>query len=120
MRQVVEGVRTRTLEEAMPAAVANNKVAQAYWRSITAVLEREKHTQIDADIAADLAVEANAVVEEKRKVHWDRDQNIVNQLELKIGDLVYDRCRERGVVMTLDLAELIAKGIVGIAKEQRP
>jgi hypothetical protein len=34
--------------------------------------------------------------------------------------LVYDRCRERGVVMTLDLAELIAKGIVGIAKEQRP
>ena len=120
MRQVVEGVRTRTLEEAMPAAVANNKVAQAYWRSITAVLEREKHTPIDTDVAADLAVAADAVVEEKRKVHWGRDQNIVNQLELKIGDLVYDRCRERGVVMTLDLAELIAKGIVGIAKEQRP
>ena len=52
-------------------------------------------------------------------MNWVRDENIVNQLELKIGDLVYDRCGERGVPMTLDLAESVAKGIVGIAKEQR-
>jgi hypothetical protein len=103
----------------MPAAVATKPVAQAYWRNIKAVLEREKHPPIDEDFAADLAVEADALVEEKRKVNWVRDENIVNQLELKIGDLVYDRCGERGVTMTLDLAESIAKGIVGIAKEQR-
>ena len=119
MREVVESVRTRTLKEAMPAAVADRKVAQAYWRSISAVLEREKHPPIDADFAAELAVEADTIVEEKRIVNWVRNQNIINQLELKIGDLVYDRCSERGVAMTLDLAELIAKGIVGIAKEQR-
>ena len=119
MREVVEGVRTRTLKEAMPAAVADHKIAQAYWRSITAVLEREKHTAIDEDFAANLAVEADALVEEKRKVNWVRDQHIVNQLDLKIGDMVYDRCREHGVPMTLDLAELISKSIVGIAKEQR-
>jgi type I restriction enzyme R subunit len=119
MREVVESVRTRTLKEAMPAAVADRKVAQAYWRSISAVLEREKHPPIDADFAAELAVEADTIVEEKRIVNWVRNQNIINQLELKIGDLVYDRCSERGVAMTLDLAELVAKGIVGIAKEQR-
>jgi type I restriction enzyme R subunit len=119
MREVVESVRTRTLKEAMPAAVADRKVAQAYWRSISAVLEREKHPPIDPDFAAELAVEADTIVEEKRIVNWVRNQNIINQLELKIGDLVYDRCSERGVAMTLDLAELVAKGIVGIAKEQR-
>jgi type I restriction enzyme, R subunit len=119
MQEIVQGVRTRTIDEAMPAAVATKPVAQAYWRNIKAVLEREKHPPIDEEFAADLAVEADALVEEKRKVNWVRDENIVNQLELKIGDLVYDRCGERGVTMTLDLAESIAKGIVGIAKEQR-
>ena len=119
MQEIVQGVRTRTIDEAMPAAVATKQVARAYWRNIKAVLQREKYPPIDEDFAADLAVEADALVEEKRKVNWVRDENIVNQLELKIGDLVYDRCGERGVPMTLDLAESVAKGIVGIAKEQR-
>ena len=119
MRDVVDGVRSRTLKEAMPDAVATRPVAQAYWRTIKAVLEREERQSIDDGFAADLAVEAEAIVEEKRKVNWVRDQNIINHLELKIGDLVYDRCREHGAAMTLDLAELVAKGIVGIAKEQR-
>ncbi|MBM4224840.1 MAG: DUF3387 domain-containing protein, partial [Gammaproteobacteria bacterium] len=119
MKEIVQGVRTRTINEAMPVAVATKQVTQAYWRNIKAVLQRERHPPIDEDFAADLAVEADALVEDKRKVNWVRDENIVNQLELKIGDLVYDRCGERGVAMTLDLAESIAKGIVGIAKEQR-
>jgi type I restriction enzyme, R subunit len=119
MRKIVEGVRTRTIDEAMPAAVTTKPVAQAYWRSIKAVLEREKHSPFDDGFAADLAVASDELVEKHRKVNWVRDQNVVNQLELKIGDLVYDRCGERGVAITLDLAELVAKGIVGIAKEQR-
>lgn len=119
MREVLDGVRTRTLTEAMPDLVVDRKIAQAYWRSIGAVLEREKHAPIDAEFSAELAVAADVIIEEKRIVNWVRNQNIINQLELRIGDLVYDRCKERGVPMSLDLAELVARGIVAIAKEQR-
>jgi hypothetical protein len=107
------------VDPASDSARARTAPQQAYWRSIGAVLEREKHEPVNAEFTAELAVAADVIIEEKRIVNWVRNQNNINQLELRIGDLVYDRCKERGVPMSLDLAELVARGIVAIAKEQR-
>jgi type I restriction enzyme R subunit len=120
MRHVMERVRTRTVDEAVPEAVAAKPVAQAYWRNIRAVLERENHPPLADDFAAELAVSAEEIIEARRKVNWTRDQGAINQMELKIGDLVFDACAAASVPMSLDLAELVAKGVLSIAREQRP
>ncbi len=119
MREIVTNVRTRTLNEDMPSSVASRPVAQAYWRSIKATLDREHAPTLGDDFSAAIAVDSETVIESLRKVNWVRDQITINQMELRVGDLIYDRCQDRGIDLTLDMAELVAKSVVNIAREQR-
>jgi len=71
-------------------------------------------------LAANLAVQTDDAVESLRRVNWTKNQDVLNQLELRIGDLFYDTCREHTIEMGLDLAEMLSQKLVAIAKEQRP
>ena len=115
MQGIVEKVRSRAYDEQLPSVLDGRGVARAYWGKI-----KDKTTgAISDEAAAELAVAADSIIERHRVVQWTRDQNVINQMELDIGDELFDSCRKRGLVMTLDLAGQIASGIVAIAKEQR-
>jgi type I restriction enzyme R subunit len=120
MHRVAEGVRTRTIDEQLPQLVQGRKVAEAYYRQIKAVLKQESHPGMSDALAANLAVQTDDAVESLRRVNWTKNQDVLNQLELRIGDLFYDTCREHTIEMGLDLAEMLSQKLVAIAKEQRP
>lgn len=115
MQGLVEQVRSRNSDEKLPDLLQGKGVARAYWGRVK--LDTEE--KVSDDIAAELAVAADDIIEGHRIVNWVRNQNVVNQMVLDVGDSVYDTCKAKGVVVSLDLAEKIARGIVDIAKEQR-
>jgi type I restriction enzyme R subunit len=115
MQGLVEQVRSRNGDEKLPDLLQGKGVARAYWGRVK--LDTEE--KVSDDIAAELAVAADDIIERHRIVNWVRNQNVVNQMVLDVGDSLYDTCKAKGVVVSLDLAEKIARGIVDIAKEQR-
>lgn len=115
MQGIVEKVRSRTSDEQLPSVLDGKGVARAYWGKI-----KDKAAGAMSDqVAADLAVAVDAIIERHRVVHWTRNQNVINQMELDVGDALYDSCKAGGIAMSLLLACELASGIVAIAKEQR-
>ena len=76
-----------------PARLRDDSHAQVFWGLARRNLEKDGVT--DPELAADIAIEISKIVQSHRKIGWQNDRDIENQIRNDIDDFFFEELRNR-------------------------
>ena len=76
-----------------PARLRDDSHAQVFWGLAKRNLEKGGVT--DPELAADIAIEISKIVQSHRKIGWQNDRDIENQIRNDIDDFFFEELRNR-------------------------
>jgi type I restriction enzyme R subunit len=76
-----------------PARLRDDSHAQAFWGLARRNLDKAGVS--DPELAADIAIEVSRIVQSHRKIGWQNDRDIENQIRNDIDDFLFEELRGR-------------------------
>lgn len=76
-----------------PARLRDDSHAQAFWGLARRNLDKAGVS--DPELAADIAIEVSKIVQSHRKIGWQNDRDIENQIRNDIDDFLFEELRGR-------------------------
>lgn len=102
----------------IPKRIRGNQTLSAYFGIVNEFFENaEVNTLQYENELVEASIAADKIIESKKQVNWETNQDIINQMRLEIGDYIYD---EIGVTMGLrlnfDAIDEMAERIIDVAR----
>lgn len=95
MKDIKDKVLSKT-DSSLPESLNNKDVAQAFYGIALEEFEgKVKEKTLQIKIAEELALKADEVINELRKVDWTKSVDIPKQMVFKIGDYIIDEIRDK-------------------------
>jgi type I restriction enzyme R subunit len=115
---VMEAVVTRTGDN-LPAVLRHRDVAKAFYGVVNEVFGRlAVPEEALPDLAADVAVRIDDVIQSKLVVDWRTNVDKQNEMRNAIDDLLYDLKSEKGLALSADDMDAIIERSLDIAKNR--
>jgi type I restriction enzyme R subunit len=110
-------IHTRAGDE-IPDSLVGKGVALAYYGRIRQTLEgKEQSSKVDLkEVAAEIALTIEKIVNRLRKVDWTKDQDTQNAMKNEIEDYLLDNAKGLGVGIDYEEVDLIIEGVLNIAR----
>lgn len=96
-----------------PGARANYGIINDFYR------EHEIDTENCEELLIAAALRIEEIIEAKKIINWETNQDVQNKLIIEIGDYIFDRVNsEIGVELSFDKIDVIVKEMVSAAKKR--
>ena len=117
MKEIMDSVLSHTDSE-IPASLENKEVARAFYGIVLEELNKLIQDKVDRiKIAESLAIEADQIILNLRKVDWFKSIDIPKKMIFLIGDYIIDNIRDKySLDLNFETIDKIAEKIVDIAK----
>ncbi len=120
VRKLSDKVINRS-DEDVPAQLAHEEVARAFYGKVLPVLKQYESDDIDAEsLAVATALEIDRVVLERRAVDWTSNQDLQNLMKTDIEDYLFALKDEHDIPLTLEDIDQILDECIDIARVRRP
>jgi len=115
VRQLRDKVQTgRDDADPAPARLRDDSHAQAFWGLARRNLE--KAGVGNAELAADIALQVSKIVQERRKVGWQYDRDIENQIRNDIDDFFFEELLKRDDKIEARVLDAIVDDVLASAR----
>ena len=114
MRDILEDYRTGKSAIAYPDRIRANVHAQAFYGVLTAIFSNEK-LSVEPDFAAEMALDITTIIEKHSQVDWTHNLTIHDRISQDIDDLFYRYQKERGLVLSFDVIDMIIENVKTVA-----
>ena len=114
MRDILEDYRTGKSAIAYPDRIRSNVHAQAFYGVLTAIFSNEK-LSVEPDFAAEMALDITTIIEKHSQVDWTHNLTIHDRISQDIDDLFYRYQKERGLVLSFDVIDMIIENVKTVA-----
>ena len=116
VEQIAERVRNRTGDE-IPEALAHRDVAKAFFGVIQEVFAaRTGQTANVPDIGAAVSLAIDDIVQEHRIVHWTRNPDVQNRMQLAIEDYLFELMERENLELSFEEIDRILDAVLDIAR----
>lgn len=105
-------------DTSIPEKIRGNQTLSAYFGIVNEFFDTEEvNTNQFQDELVEASIKIDEIINSKKRVNWQNNQDIIKQMQLKIGDYIYD---EIGVKMGLRLSftaiDEMAERMINVAK----
>ena len=114
MRDILEDYRTGKSAIAYPDRIRANVHAQAFYGVLTAIFSNEK-LSVEPDFAAEMALDITTIIEKHSQVDWTHNLTIHDRISQDIDDLFYRYQKEKGLVLSFDVIDMIIENVKTVA-----
>lgn len=110
-------VKTRTDSE-IPEKIRHNPSASAYYGIVQSFYkDKGVNTSEYEDLLANASLQIEEIIEARKVVNWQSNQDVLKKMVLNIGDYIYDEIGEEiGMKINFSDIDEIAESIVATAK----
>ena len=114
MQDILEDYRTGKSAIAYPDRIRANVHAQAFYGVLTAIFSNEK-LSVEPDFAAEMALDITTIIEKHSQVDWTHNLTIHDRISQDIDDLFYRYQKERGLVLSFEVIDMIIENVKTVA-----
>src|SRR5690625_5150589 len=110
-------VKTRTDSE-IPEKIRHNATASAYYGIVQSFYkDKGVNTSEYEDLLANASLQIEEIIDAKKVVNWQNNQDVLKKMVLDIGDYIYDEIGDViGMKINFSEVDEMAESIVSIAK----
>ena len=102
---------------ATPARLRDDSHAQAFWG--LAKRNLEKTGMNDPELAADIALELSKIVQSRRKVGWQNDRDVENQIRNDVDDFFFEELRgRRDLLIDPSILDAVVDDVLASARKR--
>ena len=123
LRRATEGMNSALNRsgDQVPASIANNDVAKAYFGAVKEIMERFSGNGIDArEVSAEVGLGIDRIVQERRIVNWTTNVDQQNRMRQDIEDFLFDLKARYAIDLTFEDVDSIMDQCLDIAKVRCP
>src|SRR5690554_37344 len=117
IKDLSDKVKSRTDSE-IPEKIRHNPSASAYYGIVHSFFkDNGAATSKYEDLLANASLQIEEIINARKVVNWENNQDIQKKMVLNIGDYIYDEIGEEvGIKINFSDIDEIAENIVSVAK----
>jgi len=119
-KEIMTSVLNRTGDD-IPGSLNGREVAKAFFGTVKNVLESHTREGLDLEnIAADVSIGIDDILEKKRIVNWTTNTDVQNQMRNEMEDFLFELNEEHELKVSFDDIDAILEQCLDIFRVRRP
>lgn len=121
MEDIAENIREGRSTNIYPSIISNDSDAKSFYGSALKVIKEKAKISIDLELEqklADLSIAVKETVEENAKRDWRKSKIVIDKIEGKLDDDLFDFMEENGLDFDDEILDAILEALMLVARKR--